>query len=275
MVGQVVQMREKLGWFEARPLRGLRVLITRSRRQASVLSRLLAERGAVPLELPAIDIQPVTDTSELDGAIKNLADYQRLVFTSSNGVEAFFKRLHAMKLDGRALAGLRIAAIGPATSAALSGSGISADYCPAVFTGEALLDGFRKMGVSGQHILLPRADIADRALTDGLVSLGAFVNEVTAYRTVPVSETVAETKRRLAAGEIDLVTFTSSSTVTNLLAALAGKADQLRNVKVACVGPKTAATARSASLKVDVEATEQTMPGLVQAIEDYYGKKET
>ena len=133
VVGQVVQLREKLGWFEARPLRGVRVLVTRSRRQASVLSRLLAGRGAIPLELPAIDIQPVTDTSELDQAIKNLADYQWLVFTSSNGVEAFFERLHALKLDGRALAGLRIAAIGTATAAALSDGGISADYLPGCF----------------------------------------------------------------------------------------------------------------------------------------------
>jgi uroporphyrinogen III methyltransferase/synthase len=275
VVGQVVRMREKLGWFEARPLRGLRVLVTRSRRQAGVLSRLLAGRGAIPLELPAIDIQPLEDTAELDREIQNAADYEWLVFTSSNGVEAFFERMRALKLDGRALAGLRIAAIGPATSAALSGSGICADYCPAVFTGEALLDGFRKMGVSGQRILLPRADIADRALSDGLTSIGAVVHEVTAYRTLPAPETAAETKRRLGAGEIDMVTFTSSSTVINLMAALDGRSDQMKNVKVACIGPRTAATARAAGLNIDIEATEQTMPGLVQAIEDYYGKKES
>ena len=129
------------------------------------------------------------------------------------------------------------------------------------------------MGVSGQHFLLPRADIADRALTDGLASLGAVAHEVTAYRTLPAPEAAAEIKRRLDRGEIDLVTFTSSSTVTNLMAALDGRSDRLKNLKVACIGPKTAATARAAGLNIDIEAAEQTMPGLVQAIEDYYRKR--
>ncbi|RJO62887.1 MAG: uroporphyrinogen-III C-methyltransferase [Dehalococcoidia bacterium] len=273
VVGQVVQLREKLGWFEARPLKGMRVMVTRARRQASMLSRLLAERGAVPVELPAIDIKPVSDTTEIDRAIQNAAEYQWLVFTSSNGVEAFFQRLHALRLDGRALAGLRIAVIGPATAAALSGNGISADYCPTVFTNEALLDGFRGLGIGGQHLLLPRADIADRALSDGLAALGAIVHEVVAYRTTPAVETAEETSRLLAAGEIDLVTFTSSSTVNNLMAALDGVAGKLAGMKVACIGPKTAATARAAGLTVDIEAAEQTMPGLVQSIEDYFRKE--
>jgi uroporphyrinogen III methyltransferase/synthase len=272
VVGQVVKLRDKLGWFEARPLNGLRVMVTRARRQASVLSRLLAERGAVSIELPAIDIKPVADTTELDRAIQNAADYQWLVFTSSNGVEAFFHRLYALGLDSRTLAGLRIAAIGPATAAALSSSGISADYCPPVFTNAALLGGFRGLGIAGQRLLLPRADIADQTLTDGLAALGAMVYEVVAYRTTPPVDTATETKRLLTAGEIDLVTFTSSSTVINLMAALDRVAGNLSGVKVACIGPTTAATARASGLTVDIEAVEQTMPGLVQSIEDYFRK---
>jgi len=169
------------------------------------------------------------------------------------------------------LAGLRIAVIGSATAAALLGNGISADFCPPVFTSEALLDGFRGLGIAGQRVLLPRADIADQALTNGLAALGAVVHEVEAYRTTPAVESAAETRRFLAAGEIDVVTFTSSSTVTNFMAILDGAA-ALGGAKVACIGPKTAATARAAGLTVDIEAVEQTMPGLVQSIEDYFRK---
>ncbi len=144
MVGEVVKLREKLRWFDKLPLFGKRILVTRARHQAGTLSRLLSERGARPVDCRLIDIRPATDTEELDRAILNLSRYQWLAFTSVNGVEGFFKRLNSLKLDSRALHGLKIGAIGPATAGALEQRGIVADYIPEVYTSEGLIEGLRK-----------------------------------------------------------------------------------------------------------------------------------
>jgi uroporphyrinogen III methyltransferase/synthase len=270
VVGEVVRLREKLGWFENRPLFGRRILVTRARHQAGILSRLLAARGAQPVELPAIEIGPVPDTKELDQAIVNLGQYQWLIFTSANGVAAFFDRLYALSLDARALKGLKITAIGPATSEALTDRGVAPDYMPAIFTSEGIIAGLKSAGISGQRFLLPRADIADEELTRGIDRLGGRVDEIAVYRTVPAPEAISQAKQMLETGEIDVITFTSSSTVANLMAAFEGKKAKIAAAKVACIGPKTAATATKVGLKVDILAQEQTIAGLVQAIEDYF-----
>ncbi|MDP2932057.1 MAG: uroporphyrinogen-III synthase, partial [Chloroflexota bacterium] len=224
-------------------------------------------------ELPAIDIQPVADTAELDSAISNLKHYHWIIFTSVNGVAAFFARLHSLKRDARALHGLKIGAIGPATVRALEEKGVTPDYCPAVYTSEGIIAGLKKANIKGQRFLLPRTDIADKELTKGLTHLGAEVHEVTVYQTVPALEAVSRARELLESGKIDLITFTSSSTVSNLMAALGDGEVAINGVKIACIGPKTAATAAGAGLKVDIVAGESTIPGLVTAIEEYFRKE--
>jgi len=273
IVGDVVKLREKLRWFDNRPLFGKRVLVTRARRQASALSRLLAERGAQPIELPAIDIQSAADYEGLDQAIHNLERYHWIIFTSVNGVEAFWQRLHHLKRDSRALGGLRIGAIGPATAQALETEGILPDYIPDVYTGEGVIAGLRNQNIAGQLFLLPRADIADRELARGIRQLGASVDEVTAYQTVPAREDITRAKQLIGSGEIDVITFTSSSTVSSLISAFGKEFPSMNGSRIACIGPKTAENARKAGLSVDMVASEQTIPGLVAAIEEYFGKE--
>jgi uroporphyrinogen III methyltransferase/synthase len=273
VIGEVVRLREKLRWFDNRPLFGKRILVTRARRQASVLSRLLSEHGAQAIELPAIDIQPIPNTNGLDRAISNLAQYQWVLFTSVNGVEAFFQRLHSQKLDSRALHNLRIGSIGPATAKALETRGIAVDYLPEVYTSQGFITGLKDWDISGQRFLLPRADIADKELTQGIGQLGAEAHDVAIYQTVAATDTLSQAKEMLISGEIDIITFTSSSTVSNLMAVFEGKTAMVNNTKVACIGPKTTDTAIRAGLKADIVAKEHTIPGLVTAIEQYFGEE--
>ncbi|MEE8194281.1 MAG: uroporphyrinogen-III C-methyltransferase [Dehalococcoidales bacterium] len=274
IVGEVVRLRERLRWFDNRPLFGKRILVTRARRQAGALSQLLAQRGAQPIELPAISISTVADPAELDRAILNLKHYHWIVFTSVNGVESFWQRLHSLKQDSRALSDLKVSAIGPATAKALETRGIVPDYVPQVYTSQGIIDGLKNQNISGQRFLLPRADIADNGLARGIRRLGASVHEVTAYQTAPAAEAIAQAKRMIVLGEVDAITFTSSATVTNLVAAFGEELAAISSAKVACIGPKTAATATKAGLEVAIVAREQTIPGLVTAMEEYF-KKET
>lgn len=273
LVGEVVKMRPVLSWFDNRPLTGKRVLVTRARQQASNLSRMLADRGAQPVELPAIAVKPIEENKELDNAIKEIGKYQWLVFTSVNGVDAFFERLSRLKLDARALKGVKIAAIGPATGDCLAARGLIADYVPAEFTSRGLLDGLKNKSISGQRFLLPRADIADKELVDGLQAMGAVIEDIPAYQTVPATEAIARAREMLLEHKIDLITFTSSSTVTNLVDAFQGGKVELNGAKVAAIGAKTAETAQKAGLSVDILAKEATIPGLVEAIEEFYAGK--
>lgn len=272
IVGDVVKLRDKLAWFENRPLFGKRVLVTRARSQASALSKLLAERGAEPVELPVIEIRDVPDTSELDKAILELPEYQWIIFTSANGVPAFWKRLSALNLDSRWMYYVKIGAIGPATAQALKEQGIHPDFVPEEFTSEGIISGLANIEISGCRILLPRANIAPKDLVDGLAKLGAKPHEVTAYITEQSSEPVTQAKETLNDGQIDIITFTSSSTVTNFLTAIGNERQGVDQAKIACIGPVTAATAEKAGLRVDIVAEEQTIPGLVAAIEEYYNK---
>jgi len=273
VVGEVVKLRDKLRWFDSRPLSGKRILVTRARHQASALSQQLAERGAAPVELPSIDIQPIPDSTELDKAVSNLKRYHWIIFTSVNGVAAFWQRLHNLNLDSRALCERQIGAIGPATAEALASRGVTPDYVPEIYTTEGILAGLAYRDIVGQRFLLPRADKADKALVQGISNLGAEVHEVTAYHTLPASESVERARQRLISGEIDVITFTSSSTVINLVAAFQGEARPINQVKIACIGPKTAEAASRAGLKVDILAGEQTISGLVKAIEEYFRKE--
>ncbi len=274
VVGDVVNLRERLAWFDKQPLFGKRVLVTRSRAQASVLSRMLAECGAEAVELAVIEIKELTDTSELDEAVAHLRDYHWIIFTSVNGVEAVWRRMRAIGLDARRFGAARIGAIGPATAERLQELGLYPDFISQEYTSESILKGMKKLGVSGCRILLPRSDIAPRDLIDGLIRLGAEPFEVAAYRTVAPDDVASEGKRRLLNGEIDVITFASSSTVANLVALLDGDVAAINKAKVACIGPATATAAEKAGIRVDIMAQEHTISGLVAAMESYFKKGE-
>lgn len=269
VVGEVVSLREKLRWFDRldrRPLFGKRVLVTRSREQASVLSERLMELGAEPVEFPVIQIVPPDDYSPLDEAIRRLSLYDWIIFTSVNGVKAFIARLKTQGKDIRALAGLKICAIGPATAEELSRYCLNVDYVPEKYVAEAIVE---EIGdVEGQRILLPRSDIAREMLAVGLAKAGAEVDEVVAYRTVLGDPPEEAIKSMLLAGEVDIVTFTSSSTVRNFGTMMEDGdfAEILKGPLVACIGPITARTARELGIKVDVVAEEYDIKGLVKAI---------
>jgi uroporphyrinogen III methyltransferase/synthase len=274
VVGEVVRLRETLEWFEGRPLFGKRVLITRTRRQASNLARLLADEGAIPVELPSIEIEPIEDREAVEAAIERLrsGDYAWAGFTSANAVELFFEHLADRSLDARAFAGARIFAIGPATAAALVERGLRADVVPAEYVAEAVVEAMTPHVRSGDRVLLPRAESARAELVRGLEALGASVDEVPIYRAAVPSEASPEVLADLRAGKIDVATFTASSTVRNLVAmlgdvsALTGETRPL----IACIGPITAETARELGLTVDVMASEYTVEGLVAALRDHF-----
>jgi uroporphyrinogen III methyltransferase/synthase len=274
VVGEVVRLRDRLNWFERRPLFGKRIAVTRARAQASAMVRLLAERGAEAIELPAIAIQDVGDYSDLDHAISRLQDYQWVLFTSMNGVEAVWDRLRELKLDARHFGNVKIGAIGPATAEALASRGLIPDFVPAQHTSEAIASGLGDIGVRGQRILLPRADIAPEDLHNRLTGLGAEPHEVAAYRVVPDVEAMRRAREILTDGAIDVVAFTSSSTVRNLISAIDGDVRLMDRAVIACIGPMTAATASGMGLKLDILAEEHTIPGLVAAIERYFEKGE-
>ncbi|MCL6610634.1 MAG: uroporphyrinogen-III C-methyltransferase [Peptococcaceae bacterium] len=267
VVGEVVGLREKLNWYEKKPLFGTRVLVTRSREQAGVLSRAIEELGGQAVEFPAISIADPCDFGPLDRALARVSDYRWIIFTSANGVNYFFDRLIKAGGDIRDLKGVNICAIGPKTRDCLAAYGLRVEYVPGEYRAEEIAAGLRGRISPGDPVLLPRADIARKALAELLEREGARVDEVVAYRTVAGDGRREEVRRMVRNGEIDIITFTSSSTVKNFLS-LAGE-DLLplpEGVRVACIGPVTAGTARSMGLPVHIEAEEYTIEGLVKAI---------
>lgn len=265
VVGNAAGERGDLDWFERLPLFGKRVLVTRATDQASRLSRLLREYGAEPVELPAIRIVPPEDFSALDGAVERLDHYDWVIFTSINGVDSFFDRVATLEKDARAFGRSRIAAIGTATADRLSEHGLRADFVPERFVAEEVMAGLVERGIAGKHVLLPRAELARDVLPDGLRAAGANVDVVVAYRTLP-AEPSPEALRRVEAGEVDIVTFASSSTVRNLVSLLGGRTELLERSFIACIGPITARTAADLGLRVDLVAQEYSVPGLVGAL---------
>ncbi|MDR3566264.1 MAG: uroporphyrinogen-III C-methyltransferase [Negativicutes bacterium] len=271
IVGEVVTLREKLAWFDRRPLFGKKMLVTRAREQASVLTAALEKLGAECIEAPAIAIIPPESYAALDAALTELKSYQWLIFTSVNGVEHFFRRLRHAGHDVRALGGIKVAAIGALTAARLREFGVLADVVPLEFRAEGVVAALIGMIEPGMRVLIPRAAVARDLLPEELVKMGAEVNVVEAYRTVTGDSDGKLLAAKLAAGEIDLITFTSSSTVTNLLAILGPDAATLvAAAKAACIGPITASTCLEHKIQPDVIAEEYTISGLVQAICDYY-----
>jgi len=268
VVGEVVRLRKNLKWFETRPLLGQRIVVTRAREQASDLVRQLAELGAECLQYPTIKVIPAPDTTPLDDAIQRLSAYDWIVFTSVNGVKYFFGRLFELGLDVRALNHLRTAAIGPVTSQKLRSFGLNSDILPENYRAEAVVDAFRDEDLHGKKVLLPRAAEARPVLPVELRKMGAEVDEVTTYLTQKVTDNADSLKEQLSLKRIDMITFTSSSTVKNFKALLPsdGFEELLDGISIASIGPITTDTAAQLGFDVQITADTYTIPGLCDAI---------
>jgi uroporphyrinogen III methyltransferase/synthase len=269
VVGEIVAQREKLDWFEIKALFGWRVLIPRTQDHAGSIVGLLRSHGAVPIEVPTISVEPPRTPQQIDRAVHGLVSgrYEWIGFTSVNAVKAIREKLQEYGLDARSFAGLKVAAVGEPTAAALIEFGVRPDIMP---TGEqttsALLEEwppYDSLTDPINRVFLPRADIATDTLVAGLGELGWEVEDVTAYRTVRAAPPPAETREAIKTGGFDAVLFTSSSTVRNLVG-IAGKPHH--TTVVACIGPQTAKAAEEHGLRVDVLAETSTAVGLVEAL---------
>jgi uroporphyrinogen III methyltransferase/synthase len=279
VVGDVAALGERLAWAERQPLWGRTILVTRTREQASELVRQLRDLGARVLELPTIAVEPLPQ-DELAGAIEDLAEFDWVVFTSANAVELFFKCLAAGGGDARTLAGRRVAAIGPATAARLAEHGIRADLVPEEAVAESLAAALVAAGVgAGTRVLLPRAAEARDVLTETLRQEGALVEAVAVYRTVVPAAVDEACLEALGAGEVDLVTLTSSSTARQFVSLMQSRGGEellgrlKGQLKFASIGPITSRTAAELGLKVAVESAEHTAAGLVEAIRRWGAKQ--
>lgn len=270
VVGTVVELRDTISWFEKKPLFGRRILVTRSREQASQLVEMLEERGAECIELPAISVVPVRNSMTVKRITSVLPFVHWIVFTSVNAVRCFFELCFENGLDMRAFGHVRVAVIGSGTFDALREYHINADLLPKRFDAEGLVEAFHALGVMNQRILIPKAEKTRDVLLTGLQELGAIVEPVTVYENV-MPELVENVLDSLSDG-VDVVTFTSSSTVRNLAALLPAhlKDKLISQVVAACIGPITARTARELGFNVCIQPDSATMPALVQAIECFF-----
>jgi len=255
----------------AQPLSGKRIAITRTREQAGVLRDQLTALGAEVIEIATIEIRDPASWEPLDSAIRRLGEFDYLLLTSANGVRSFFRRLKACGRDVRDLKGVSIGAIGPATAAELLKSGAKADVVPHEYTAEGLLEALGNRDLHGKAFLIPRAKVARDILPRVLTEKGAHVEVVEAYETFVPKLPPGELERLLSPAP-DVITFTSSSTVSNF-AKLAGEqrvSELLGGVAIASIGPITSKTVTTLGLVVTIEATESTIPALVRAIEGYF-----
>ena len=280
IVGRVVALREHLRWFDARPLFGKRILVTRPREQAVELVERLEEMGADAIEAPMIRIEPPEDYAPLDAACARITEFDWIVFSSGTAVDAFLDRLLAGPLDLRALRGVRLCVVGSATAERLMRRGLKVDLTPAEFRAEAVARAMAETGdLRGLRVLMPHADIGREVIADALRSQGAEVTEVVAYRTVAVEaerEGEPDIYRMLLERRIDVVTFTSASAVRNFVRILGAEpaADLLHNTIVASIGPVTAEAAAQCNIKTTIVPKAYTVPALVDAIVEYFEKKE-
>lgn len=277
VVGDVVTQREHLKWAETLPLFGTRVLVTRARSQASELAAQIEDLGGEPYEFPVIDIRLPEDEEQIayaDAALSRLETYDWVFFTSVNGVEYFFRRLEKLGQDVRSLHRARIAAVGPATKEALRARGIAAEELPGQYQAEGMFEAYGAEMHAGQQVLLPRGDLGRNWLPEVLREKGLTVTDAVMYETVPAGEEDDELLKLVEEGGIHVVTFTSSSTVKNLVAALKGMGladpvQALSGAAIACIGPLTAQTARDLGFNVDMVAEESTINSLVQSLCDW------
>jgi uroporphyrinogen III methyltransferase/synthase len=277
VVGEVVRLRGQLNWFEAKPLFGKRIVLTRAQEQAREFSQLLAAYGAEPVEIPTIQIVPPASWQAIDDAVTRLSTYQWLIFTSVNGVKPFMDRLHAAGKDARAMAHLRLCAIGPRTAQELGQYGLTPDVVPVEFQAEGVIASLAHVGIHGSRILIPRAEVAREILPEQLRELGATVDVIPVYRTIAPAVDAASLTQQFHEGQVAAVTFTSSSTVRNFVEVFGGRdavIPLLAGVVVACIGPITAGTAKEYGLTVTVMPEENTVPALAEAIVRYFKQED-
>ncbi len=269
IVGEVVTLRDKLNWFEKKQLFGKTIVVTRSRDQASDFSQKLVKLGAEVIEFPTIDIVEPDDFKPMDDEIEKLGENDWLIFTSVNGVDAFFNRIFDLGKDIRDLKGVQICAIGPATSKRITDLHLRVDCQPPKYVAESIVEEFKKLGdIKGKRFLTPRADIARSYLPDQLRAMGGEVFDIVAYKTVIAEPRDLKIVDKIKNGEINVVTFTSSSTVRNFVEII-GKENVSAvndNVKCASIGPITTDTAKELGVNISIEADEYTIPGLVDAV---------
>ncbi|HZK43673.1 MAG TPA: uroporphyrinogen-III C-methyltransferase [Syntrophomonadaceae bacterium] len=275
VVGEVVNLREKLSWVENKPLWGKRIIVTRARAQASNLVERIAELGAEPIEFPTITIEREDNYIALHNAFANISNYDWLIFTSVNAVKIFFDELKNVNMDIRQLQNIKICAIGPATREVLEEKGIIVDTMPDEYRAEGIIEELKTRILPNQWVLLPRARGARSIIPKTLKSWGINVNEVHLYKAVAEKRVSKEMFETIINGEVDFITFTSSSTVDNFVN-IVGKDNALRinkKAKIACIGPITAKTAEQAGFSIDVMAKNYTIEGLIEAIINYVNSK--
>ena len=277
IVGEVVRLRSILNWFEQKSLFGKTVVVTRAREQASNLVECLQELGAECLEVPTIEIMPPEDWTPVDKSIDNLDTYDWIVFSSVNGVHFFLERLFTNGKDIRGLKDVKLCAVGPATAKELERFGLRTDIIPETYRAESIIEEFKKQDMTGKRVLVPRPQEARPVVPVELRKMGAIVEEVVAYYTKPVCHNLEELKELLQEKEIDLVTFTSSSTVKNFRKLFTEEQTRelLSDVPVATIGPITADTAKELGFKVAITPDEYTIDGLCDAIERYYRDRQS
>ena len=273
VVGHVVKYRKTMKWFENRPLMGKKIVVTRAREQASELVKGLSELGAECIEYPLIKIVPIENNPLLDQSINNLSSYDWLIFTSVNSVSIFFKALLSKNgQDARSLSKIKTAAIGPATQNKMFEFGLKSDIVPETYRAESVIEAFSNIDLKNKKILLPRAKKARSVLPEELTNMGAIIDDIHIYSTEADNENSDLLLSRLREKCVDMVTFTSSSTVKNFYSIIQReKIDKLMdNVVVACIGPVTAETAKKFGFKVDIVSETFTISGLCDSILNYY-----
>jgi uroporphyrinogen III methyltransferase/synthase len=278
IVGEVVKLKETVDWYEKRPLFGRKIIVTRTREQASELVAGLEEAGANCLEYSTINIEPVANYDVLDSELERLEEYHWILFTSLNGVKYFFDRLYAKGMDARDLKGPDIAVVGKSTADYLLTYGLNADLIPSVFTGEGLAESLLDQGVEGRNILIPRAQQAREILPETLRGAGAQVTVAPVYQNVPPEGRKEALRAELEAGNVDMITFTSSSTVRNFLTMVDAEDHEdlkrlLTGVRIAAIGPITAKTVTDNGLRVDIQPKEYTIPAMVDVIVQEFSKE--
>ncbi len=275
VIGEVVSLRNRLNWFESKPLFGKRIVVTRAKEQAPEFMALLSSYGAETISFPTIQIAPPPSWDALDAAIARIERYDWIIFTSVNGVQSFRKRLATLRKDLRLLKGISLCAIGPRTAAEVEAWGLQVDLIPSEFKAEGVLQALDERGISGKRFLIPRAKEAREILPEEIQKKGGAVDVVPVYQSVRPDPDPATLETILLAKRVDMITFASSSTLRHFMEILGPQRQSwLAGSATACIGPITAETAREFGLKVDVMPDEYTLPALAESIVDYFRKKE-
>ncbi len=275
IVGGVVELRKHMNWFENKPLFGRGIVITRPQEQAAEFAHMLRERGARVLNFPTIKVVPTDDWQRLDAAIGNIGAYRWIIFTSVNSVNFFFRRVRELGGDIRELKGVGICAIGSATAGAVEDRGMKVDLVPDSFISEGVVSAFSREDIAGSRMLLPRAETARDVIPEELAKLGAAVDVATLYRNISSGRPKSELETWIKQGKVDVVTFTSPSTVINFMKIMGGRNPLPPHVRIACIGPVTAAAVAEAGMKTDIMPERSTIPGLVEGLADYFISPET